>query len=97
VAAEEKLTEFIGYEDKVKLAAGNLFKAHKQAIGELLTRGNADRHKLGEFLFRRHEAPILDLSGGAFRAESGELTSPSKLLSLDSEQPKVSSCEEDIT
>jgi hypothetical protein len=45
VAAEEKLTEFIGYEDKVKLAAGNLFKAHKQAIGELLTRGNADRQR----------------------------------------------------
>ena len=32
-AAEESLEEFIGYTDKYKLAADNLFKAHKQAIG----------------------------------------------------------------
>lgn len=32
-AAEETLKEFIDYDSKVKLAADNLFKAHKQAIG----------------------------------------------------------------
>jgi hypothetical protein len=33
-AARSELAEFIGYEAKAKLAATNLFKAHKQAIGE---------------------------------------------------------------
>jgi hypothetical protein len=34
VAAEDALTDFIGYADKSREAATNLFKAHKQAIGE---------------------------------------------------------------
>jgi hypothetical protein len=32
--AETALEEFIGYDEKARLAASNLFKAHKQAIGE---------------------------------------------------------------
>lgn len=34
VAAEDALTDFIGYAEKSRGAATNLFKAHKQAIGE---------------------------------------------------------------
>jgi hypothetical protein len=34
VAAEDALTDFIGYADKSREAATNLFQAHKQAIGE---------------------------------------------------------------
>lgn len=32
-AAKTELEEFIGYDNKSRLAASNLFKAHKQAIG----------------------------------------------------------------
>lgn len=34
-AAETALTDFIGYDNKSRLAAGNLFQTHKQAIGPL--------------------------------------------------------------
>lgn len=33
--ARKEMTEFIGFQNKTKLAAENLFKAHKQAIGEM--------------------------------------------------------------
>jgi hypothetical protein len=35
-AAEEALEEFIDYTDKYELSAKNIFKAHKQAIGNFL-------------------------------------------------------------
>jgi hypothetical protein len=31
--AETAMSDFIGFDDKAKDAANNLFKAHKQAIG----------------------------------------------------------------
>lgn len=43
-AARVELTKFIGYENKAKAAATNLFKAHKQAIGEsMLVPANSSR------------------------------------------------------
>lgn len=35
-AAEEHLEDFIGYDERYELSAKNIFKAHKQAIGEYL-------------------------------------------------------------
>jgi hypothetical protein len=32
--ARSAMSDFIGYDDKARQAANNLFKAHKQAIGE---------------------------------------------------------------
>lgn len=51
-AAQNELEEFVGYEAKAKLAATNLFKAHKQAIGRF-TFGEANISRRATRLFRK--------------------------------------------
>jgi len=41
------MSDLIGFDDKAKEAANNLFKAHKQAIGKCATWCDIDQQRMG--------------------------------------------------